>query len=184
MAVILSEDSIIGGNVRLAGDLVTVPNDFPRDRIRKTIRRNVEKFQKDKYEKEKDKIKEKDKAKQEQEFADMQPYRWSTATENADPGMGFLAVNDAEPDKAKELYISNHNVNDVDVQRWLQTWQDGALIRVFLRADEDNAITYEVKEVVPGEPYYFVDMKHDSGEAAFADGDYVGVEITPEAQKK
>jgi len=52
-------------------------------------------------------------------------YVFSTAAAAADPGAGYLRLNNATPASVTAVYLDNLAVSTADVSAWLDTWDDG-----------------------------------------------------------
>lgn len=54
-------------------------------------------------------------------------YTFDTATADADPGAGYLRLNNAAPASVTHIYISKYNMSSTDVSAWIESLDDTGL---------------------------------------------------------
>lgn len=113
-----------------------------------------------------------------QTYAGALSYTFSTTTTDADPGSGFLRLDNATASSATGIYASDNEINAVDVSAYLLSWDDGTSTvegQIILRSVESAGVfhIYNLTAVTDNSGYVDLTVTHVAGAGSFTNGESV-----------
>jgi hypothetical protein len=123
-----------------------------------------------------------------QTYAGALSYTFSTTTTDADPGSGFLRLDNATASSATGIYASDNEINAVDVSAYLLSWDDGTSTvegQIILRSVESAGVfhIYNLTAVTDNSGYVDLTVTHVAGAGSFTNGESVLVAFIPTGDK-
>jgi hypothetical protein len=123
-----------------------------------------------------------------QTYAGALSYTYSTTTTDADPGSGFLRLDNATPGSATGIYVSDNELNAVDVSAYLLSWDDGTSAApgtIIMRSVESAGVfhIYSLTAVTDNSGYVDLTVSYVAGSGSFVNGETVLVAFIPTGDK-
>jgi hypothetical protein len=123
-----------------------------------------------------------------QTYAGALSYTFSTTTTDADPGSGFLRLDNATASSATGIYASDNEINAVDVSAYLLSWDDGTSTvegQIILRSVESAGVfhIYNLTAVTDNSGYVDLTVTYVAGAGSFVNGETVLVAFIPTGDK-
>ena len=105
-------------------------------------------------------------------------YRFGTAVDNSDPGVGILKLNNAILTSATELYIDDQNVGGIDVQSFLRTIDDSTSplkghFRISNKNNSNDFAFFTITSIAEETGYFRVTCSYVDGAVSFSDNEEV-----------
>ena len=105
-------------------------------------------------------------------------YRFGTAVDDSDPGVGILKLNNAILTSATELYIDDQNVGGIDVQSFLRTIDDSTSplkghFRISNKNNSNDFAFFTITAITEETGYFKVTCSYVDGAVSFSDNEEV-----------
>lgn len=115
-------------------------------------------------------------------------YTFSTTTTNADPGSGFLRLDNATASSATGIYIDDEDATGADVSGWLLAWDDSdstipGYITIRSKSTTSTFHIYSITSLTDNAGYMDFTVAHVDGNGSFSASEALMVEFSRTGDK-